>query len=61
MLKDIDADGPAQLALAKAAEMTAETRAALEGLDEEASADEVVRRLSGKVSPALLASSRPWS
>ncbi|MFB7558828.1 Tn3 family transposase [Streptomyces brevispora] len=55
MLKDIDADGPAQLALAKAVEMTAETRAALEGLDEEASADEVVRRLGGKVSPALLA------
>ncbi|MFB7931963.1 hypothetical protein ACFC4C_22985 [Streptomyces sp. NPDC056039] len=55
VLKDIDADGPAQLALAKAAEMTAETRAALEGLDEEASADEAVRRLGGKVSPALLA------
>lgn len=55
VLKDIDADGPAQLALAKAAEMTAGTRAALEGLDEEASASEVVRRLGGKVSPALLA------
>ncbi|MEU6010127.1 hypothetical protein [Streptomyces sp. NPDC047453] len=55
VLKDIDADGPAQLALAKAVEMTAETRTALEGLDEEASADEAVRRLGGKVSPALLA------
>ncbi|GAA2291794.1 hypothetical protein GCM10010415_74630 [Streptomyces atrovirens] len=50
VLKDIDADGPAQPALAKAAEMTAETRAAVEGLD-----DEVVRRLGGKVSPVLLA------
>ncbi|MGW3493744.1 hypothetical protein [Streptomyces sp. NPDC001020] len=48
VLKDIDADGPVQLALAKAAEMTAEARAALEGLDEEASADDVVRRLGGK-------------
>ncbi|MFJ5722305.1 transposase [Streptomyces sp. NPDC093149] len=55
VLKDIDTDGPAQAALVKAAEMTAETRAALEGLDEEASADEVVRRLNGKVTPALLA------
>lgn len=54
VLKDIDADGPAQLALAKAADMTAEARAALQGLDEEASADGVVRRLGGKASPALL-------
>ncbi|MFF4829502.1 DUF4158 domain-containing protein [Streptomyces sp. NPDC001312] len=55
VLKYIDADGPAQAALVKAAEMTAETRKAIEGLDEEASADEVVRRLNGKVTPALLA------
>ncbi|MEU3657798.1 hypothetical protein AB0E67_34585 [Streptomyces sp. NPDC032161] len=55
MLKDIDDGGPAQAALAKAAEMTAEAVAALEGLDEQASAEEVARRLGGEVSPAVLA------
>ncbi|MFE2586393.1 hypothetical protein [Streptomyces sp. NPDC059378] len=55
MLKNIDADGPAQAALVKAAAMTAETRQALDGLDEAASLDEVAQRLDGEVSPALLA------
>ncbi|MFI1569142.1 Tn3 family transposase [Streptomyces sp. NPDC020490] len=54
VLKDIDADGPAQMALAKADQMTAEAREALAGLDEETSADEIARRLGGKVSPALV-------
>jgi hypothetical protein len=35
--------------------MTAAARDALAGLDEEASADEIARRLGGKVSPALFA------
>jgi hypothetical protein len=55
VLKHIDAGGPAQDALEKAAAMTAEARQALQGLDEEASADEVARRLDGRVSPAVLA------
>ncbi|RLU81288.1 hypothetical protein CTZ27_32575 [Streptomyces griseocarneus] len=55
VLKNIDADGPAQAALVKAAAMTAETRQALDGLDEAASLDEVAQRLDGEVSPALLA------
>ncbi|MBK3556780.1 Tn3 family transposase [Streptomyces sp. MBT56] len=55
VLKNIDADGPAQGALHKAAAMTAEVRRALEGLDGEASVDEVAQRLDGKVSPAVLA------
>ncbi|MEU0679932.1 Tn3 family transposase [Streptomyces albogriseolus] len=55
VLKNIDADGPAQEAVQKAASMTAEVRQALEGLDDEASVDEVAQRLDGKVSPAVLA------
>lgn len=55
VLKHIDEGGPAQEALTKAAAMTAETRQALEGLDEEASVDEVATRLEGKVSPAVIA------
>ncbi|MEU2583209.1 hypothetical protein ABZ612_09645 [Streptomyces avermitilis] len=55
MLKHIDEGGPAQEALSKAATMTAEVRQALEGLDEEASVDEVATRLEGRVSPAVLA------
>ncbi|MFC5204415.1 hypothetical protein [Streptomyces kaempferi] len=55
VLKHIDEGGPAQEALARAATMTAEVRQALEGLDEEASVDEVATRLEGRVSPALLA------
>ncbi|WP_431961800.1 hypothetical protein [Actinacidiphila sp. bgisy160] len=55
VLKNIDDDGPAQAALAKAAAMTAEAVKALEGLDEEAPPEEVARRLDGKVSPAVLA------
>jgi hypothetical protein len=38
--------------------MTAEVRAALEGLDEAAPAEEVARRLEGRVSPAVLALAR---
>jgi hypothetical protein len=52
---NIDADGPAQEAVQKAAAMTAEVRHALEGLDDEAPVDEVAQRLDGKVSPAVLA------
>lgn len=55
VLKDIDDGGPAQSALARAAEMTAGAVAALEGLDEQASVEEVARRLDGEVSPAVLA------
>ncbi|WP_326771166.1 Tn3 family transposase (plasmid) [Streptomyces sp. NBC_01591] len=55
VLKHIDAGGPAQEALTKAAAMTAEVRQALEGLDEEAPVDEVATRLEGRVSPAVLA------
>ncbi|MEJ8662179.1 hypothetical protein WKI58_37895 [Streptomyces halotolerans] len=55
VLKNIDADGPARAALVKAAAMTAETRQALHGLDETATAEEVAKRLDGNVSPALLA------
>lgn len=51
MLKNIDADGPAQEAVQKAAAMTAE----VEGLDNGAPVDEVAQRLDGKVSPAVLA------
>ncbi|MGW0857842.1 DUF4158 domain-containing protein [Streptomyces sp. NPDC002690] len=57
-LKDIDEGGPAQAALEKAAAMTAEVRAALAGLDEQAPADEVARRLEGRVSPVVLALAR---
>ncbi|MDX2939022.1 DUF4158 domain-containing protein [Streptomyces ipomoeae] len=55
VLKDIDEDGPAHVALTKAAEMTAEAPATLEGLDEQAPIEEVARRLGGEVSPAVLA------
>jgi TnpA family transposase len=55
VLKHIDEGGPAQEALTKAADMTAEVRRALDGLDEEASVDEVATRLKGRVSPAVLA------
>ncbi|WP_176482526.1 Tn3 family transposase [Streptomyces albidoflavus] len=55
VLKHIDEGGPAQEALTKAAAMTAEVHQALDGLDEEASVDEVARRLEGRVSPAVLA------
>ncbi|WP_405779131.1 Tn3 family transposase [Streptomyces sp. NBC_00859] len=58
VLKNIDEGGPAQAALEKAAAMTAEVRAALDGLDEQAPADEVARRLEGRVSPAVLALAR---
>jgi hypothetical protein len=55
VLKHIDAGGPVQEALEKAAAMTAEARQALQGLDEEASVDELATRLEGRVSPAVLA------
>ncbi|AQW46775.1 hypothetical protein ACIQPP_08960 [Streptomyces violaceusniger] len=58
VLKNIDADGPAQEALGKAAAMTAEVRHALQGLDDEASVDEVAQRLDGEVSAAVLAMAR---
>jgi hypothetical protein len=54
VLKHIDEGGPAHEPLEKAAAMTAEARAALEGLDEEASVAEVAKRLEGRVSPAVL-------
>lgn len=54
VLKHIDEGGPAQEALTKTAAMTAEVRQALQGLDEEASVDEVAMRLEGRVSPAVL-------
>jgi hypothetical protein len=44
VLKNIDEGGPAQVALEKAAAMTAEVRVALEGLDEQAPADGLWRR-----------------
>ncbi|MEW2222477.1 hypothetical protein AB0939_24775 [Streptomyces sp. NPDC006990] len=56
VLKHIDQGGPAQEALEKAAAMTAETRQALEGLDEQAPVDEVVGRLEGSLSRR----SWPW-
>ncbi|MGW3730206.1 hypothetical protein [Streptomyces sp. NPDC000851] len=48
VLKHLDDGGPAQEALAKAAAMTAEAAGALQGLDEQASAEEVARRLEGR-------------
>ncbi|QHC23362.1 hypothetical protein [Streptomyces sp. GS7] len=54
VLKNIDDGGPAQVALAKATEMTAGAVKALQGLDEEAGTAEVARRLDGKVSPVVL-------
>ncbi|SCK63108.1 Transposase and inactivated derivatives, TnpA family [Streptomyces sp. AmelKG-E11A] len=50
VLKNIDKGGPAQTALEKAKAMTAEVQAA--------PADEVARRLEGRVSPTLLALAR---
>ncbi|MBT2401420.1 Tn3 family transposase [Streptomyces sp. ISL-100] len=55
LLQQVDETGPAQSAQVKAARMTAEAVSALTDLDEDADAAEVVRRLGGKVSPALLA------
>ncbi|GAV41726.1 Tn3 family transposase [Streptomyces acidiscabies] len=56
LLKNVDADGPAQTASAKAAALTEDALKALEGLDEEASDQDVARRLGGdgSLSPALL-------
>jgi hypothetical protein len=54
VLKNIDADGPAQAALERAAGMTAEAVKALDGLDEAAPVEELARRLGGDVSPAVL-------
>ncbi|GAA1141718.1 DUF4158 domain-containing protein [Streptomyces javensis] len=55
VLKNLDADGPAQEALERAAAMSAEAVRALDGLDEAAPAEEVARRLGGDISPAVLA------
>ncbi|MBL1093441.1 MULTISPECIES: hypothetical protein [Streptomyces] len=54
VLKNIDADGPAQAALVKAVAMTVEAREALDGLHEAAPVEEAAQRLDGNVSPALL-------
>lgn len=48
VLKNIDVDGPAQEALARAAAMTAEAVAALDGLDEAAPAEEVAGVWAGR-------------
>lgn len=60
VLKNIDADGPAQEALTKAAAMTAEVRRALDGLDDESPVGEVAQRLGGKVSRRSWRWPRPW-
>ncbi|WP_406356922.1 Tn3 family transposase [Streptomyces sp. NBC_01635] len=54
LLQQVDADGPAQKAQIKAATMTKQALDALEGLDEESTAQEVTERLEGRVSPAFL-------
>ncbi|MFB9586595.1 DUF4158 domain-containing protein [Streptomyces goshikiensis] len=54
LLQQVDQEGPAQRARARAAALTKEALDALEGLDEESSASEVAQRLGGKVSPAFL-------
>ncbi|MFI5652862.1 Tn3 family transposase [Streptomyces anulatus] len=54
LLRQVDTDGPAQTARAKAGALTKETLDALEGLDEEALPGEVTRRLNRKVSAAFL-------
>ncbi|MGW1991352.1 Tn3 family transposase [Embleya sp. NPDC001921] len=55
LLQQVDAGGPAQTARAKAAALTKQALDAVEGLEAEASAEEAVRKLDGRVSPALLA------
>ncbi|MEV6957235.1 Tn3 family transposase [Streptomyces sp. NPDC051183] len=54
LLQQVDVGGPAQTARAQAAAMTKQSLDALEGLDEESSAEEVAGRLEGRVSPAFL-------
>ena len=58
LLRQVDVDGPAQTARAKAGALTKAALDALEGLEgleEESRPAEVSRRLQGKVSPAFLA------
>ncbi|MBM7443126.1 hypothetical protein [Streptomyces sp. HB132] len=54
LLQQVDVGGPAQTSRAQAAAMTKQSLDALEGLDEESSAEEVAGRLEGRVSPAFL-------
>jgi TnpA family transposase len=56
LLKNIDTDGPAQVARKRAAALTEEALKALQGLAEEATAKDVAERLGGEgqLSPALL-------
>ncbi|MGW2870895.1 Tn3 family transposase [Kitasatospora sp. NPDC001225] len=54
LLRQVDTDGPAQRARAKAGALTKETLDALEGLDEAAGASEVNRRLKRQVAAAFL-------
>jgi hypothetical protein len=54
LLQQVDKEGPAQTARARAAALAKEALDALEGLEEEASPAEVAERLGGKVLPAFL-------
>ncbi|MFF0220057.1 hypothetical protein [Streptomyces vinaceus] len=54
LLQQVDQEGPAQRARARASALTKDALDALEGLDEESAASEVADRLGGKVSPAFL-------
>ncbi|MFF2330892.1 MULTISPECIES: DUF4158 domain-containing protein [unclassified Streptomyces] len=54
LLRQVDTDGPAQTARAKASALAKETLDALEGLDKEALPGEASRRLNRKVSVAFL-------
>ncbi|MBV9022218.1 MAG: DUF4158 domain-containing protein [Streptomycetaceae bacterium] len=54
LLQQVDKEGPAQTARARAAALTKQALDALEDLDEESTAAEVAERLDGKVSPAFL-------
>ncbi|MEU7377571.1 Tn3 family transposase [Streptomyces albidoflavus] len=54
LLQQVDKEGPAQRARARAAALTKEALDALDGLQEDAGPAEIVRRLGGDVSPALL-------
>ncbi|MGW2184021.1 Tn3 family transposase, partial [Streptomyces sp. NPDC001732] len=54
LLRQVDTDGPAQTARAKAGALTKETLDALEGRDEESGASEVNRRLKRRVAASFL-------
>ncbi|GAA3511458.1 TnpA family transposase [Streptosporangium album] len=55
LLRQVDEQGPAHAAQLRAARMTRAALTALEGLDEHAGTDEVLRRFDGRLSPAFLA------